>query len=148
MVWALIFATILVFSAPGWVYADGPTGARADRALESEPRCELSDLSLTQAENGQRFVIASQRLISIRLPENPGTGYRWEVAEPDGDHLALQNSVFALEPGSGLGASGWRTLTFKATSPGTTQLRLKYWREWEGERSVTQRFEITLQVRD
>jgi hypothetical protein len=34
----------------------------------------------------------------------------------------------------------------RATAPGTTTVKLKRWREWEGERSVVERYEITLEI--
>jgi hypothetical protein len=34
----------------------------------------------------------------------------------------------------------------RAKAPGSTTIKLKRWRQWEGEGSVVERFELTLRV--
>ena len=69
--------------------------------------------------------------LTIRLPENPTTGYRWSV-NPDsfGGVLTLLDSSY--EPGGpGVGAAGVRTFRFAATAAGTAQVTLSLARSWE-----------------
>jgi inhibitor of cysteine peptidase len=47
---------------------------------------------------------------------------------------------------SRVGRGGQRVLTFKVQRTGIDQLRLKLWREWQGEPSIVERFTVTLQV--
>jgi hypothetical protein len=51
------------------------------------------------------------------------------------------NKTFQLHPGGGTD-----TFTFKALTAGTVNLRLKYWRSFEGPTSITNRYAVTLQV--
>jgi inhibitor of cysteine peptidase len=48
--------------------------------------------------------------------------------------------------GAAIGAAGVRVLRFRAARPGSFELRIKHWREWEGEASVTDRFHARIIV--
>ena len=49
-------------------------------------------------------------------------------------------------PGRPIGAGGTRTFTFIAKNAGTVDLQLKLWREWEGDSSIRERFEVTIDI--
>jgi inhibitor of cysteine peptidase len=69
--------------------------------------------------------------LSIRLPENPTTGYRWSV-NPDSlaGVLTLLDSSYE-SGGSGVGAGGVHTFRFAAGAVGTAQVTLSLARPWE-----------------
>lgn len=103
-------------------------------------------LSVTAADSGKSLEVSSGDTLSLQLPENPTTGYRWAVQSPENQNLELQSSEFS-PPSSGIGGSGQRVFTFRAKSSGTATLQLKEWREWEGDRSILNRFELTVRVK-
>lgn len=105
-----------------------------------------SELTVGEAANGKSFRMRRGGTITIRIPGNPTTGYTWAVDKVDENILELTDSVFSRTSDARIGSGGWRTLTFKAISPGTTPVQLKYWRAWEGESSVVRRFSITVRV--
>jgi len=81
----------------------------------------------------------------LRLPENPTTGFRWQV-NPSADP-ALRRVDDRFEPGSGSplpGAGGTRVFTFAASSPGTVQLSLAHRQEWEPTGGTEQRLVIVI----
>ena len=84
-------------------------------------------LTLTRTDNGKSITMQVNDLLLLSLDENPTTGFQW-----------------ALDGGGG----GQRVLTFKAQRAGIGQLKLKLWREWQGEPSIVERFTVTLQVRE
>jgi inhibitor of cysteine peptidase len=108
----------------------------------------MSDLSLTAADNGKIFEVQQGETIVIHLQENPTTGYRWAIDKVDNKILTLQSTDYSQTPGGGIGGSGERRLTFKVMQPGATDLQLKLWQEWEGEKSVTERFSVTIQAQN
>jgi inhibitor of cysteine peptidase len=108
----------------------------------------MPGLVVTQADNGKSFEVHQGEVIGIRLEENPSTGYRWAIDHVDADFLTLQNSAFSPTSGGGIGSGGERTFTFKATKTGTAHIQLKLWREWEGDRSITNRYTLTIQIRN
>jgi inhibitor of cysteine peptidase len=103
-------------------------------------------LALTAADSGKTLEVSSGDILSIQLAENPTTGYRWTLQTPDEQILELQSLEFS-PANSGIGAGGQRTFTLQAKSPGTAHLQLKEWRQWEGDRSILNQFELTVQVK-
>jgi inhibitor of cysteine peptidase len=101
---------------------------------------------LTQADNGRTIEAQPGARIVVTLPENPTTGYSWAM-DGEGEALPLVSSEYAATPAAGVGGGGKRTLVFEAKTPGTASLRLKRWREWEGEASVRERYAVTVQVK-
>jgi inhibitor of cysteine peptidase len=100
-------------------------------------------MTLTEKDNGRTFDVSAESSLTVRLKENPTTGYRWAVDSSDG--LDLAESQF--QPGSVPGAGGTRILQFKIPSTGTHDLRLHHWREWEGDSSITDRFTAKVHVK-
>jgi inhibitor of cysteine peptidase len=96
---------------------------------------------LSEQDRGRTVEVAEGDIITVRLRENPTTGYRWSVETTDG--LELVGDDFEAGGGA-IGAAGERVLEFRATRPGSHKLRLKNWREWEGDASVIDRFEADI----
>jgi inhibitor of cysteine peptidase len=109
----------------------------------------MAAISLTDANNGQSIQVRQGDEIILRLPENPTAGYRWHIDRADG--LAQEMSEHTTgsdQPGPNprLGQGGVRKFRFRAKEPGMRRLELKHWREWEGERSVTERFGVGIEI--
>ena len=105
-------------------------------------------LTIGETDNGKSFQIRRGETIAVRLAGNPTTGYTWAVDEVDKKTLKLVDSSYTRSSPEMIGSGGWRTLTFKAISAGTSPIKLKYWRAWEGDASVVKRFDITIKVSD
>jgi predicted secreted protein len=105
-------------------------------------------LILTQADHNRTAEIKIGEQITVRLPENPSTGFSWAIDESDRQRLALDSTAFAEATEVYVGARGQRIFTFTARQAGAVALKLKYWRFWEGDASVTERYAVTLQIRD
>src|SRR3954447_24734540 len=69
-------------------------------------------------------VVSTGDRITVRLAENPTSGYRWTVDEAHDAVLAPESSSFTPSPASVPGAGGWRTFQFAARGAGTTTVRL------------------------
>ncbi len=105
-------------------------------------------LMLTRADDQRTAEVRVGERIAVRLPENPSTGYTWAIDETNRRRLVLDGTDYA-EPTEGfIGARGARTFTFTAQQPGEVALKLKYWRLWEGDGSVTERFAVTLSIQE
>jgi inhibitor of cysteine peptidase len=102
--------------------------------------------TLTREDHGNTIEVQPGDGIIVRLPENPTTGFTWAIDAASDDVLPLQDSEYSAEAGTGVGGGGQRSLTFKAMKAGTVRLQLKLWREWEGDKSVTDRFTVTIRV--
>lgn len=90
-----------------------------------------------ESQIGGTVDIAVGELLTIRLKENATTGYRRTVKQADG--LQVEGSH---QPG----ASGTHEFRVRAARPGTYELRLTHWRDWQGEAGVIARQRISLRA--
>ena len=118
-------------------------GSTAVFATTSIPT-EMSSI-LTSADNGRTIELHVGGEAALRLPENPSTGYRWAVDAADPNLVQIEERG-RLATSDKIGAGGEAQWLIKAIAPGATEIKLKRWRQWEGERSVVERFEIKLRV--
>ena len=97
---------------------------------------------LSEQDAGRTVEMHVGNVVTIRLQENPTTGYRWAVETADG----LEQISDRFDAGGALGAAGTRWFEFRPPQPGSYELRLKHWRAWEGEGSVRNRFRVNIDV--
>ena len=86
--------------------------------------------------------------VSIKLEENPSTGYTWnyEISGKDAAKLISDNSVYLGKEGV-KGAPINRTLNFKILKKGTTKITFKYYRSWEGKQKAIKTIEYKINVK-
>jgi inhibitor of cysteine peptidase len=100
-------------------------------------------MTLTERDNGKHVSAQTGDTIEIHLAENATTGYRWEPDNLDTHLFELEGSA-ADYPSNTPGSGGEAKFLIKVRAAGSAPLRLKYWRRWEGEAGVIQRFEVTV----
>lgn len=138
-----ILITLILLLFP--IFSSGCGAAEWKSSEGSNPGTMLT---LTGADNGKSLALQVGGLFTISLEENPTTGFAWAIDSNSDDLVEQQASVYVPEAVQGVGGGGQRVLTFKAQRPGTGQLKLKLWREWEGDNSIAKRFTVTLRVRE
>lgn len=99
---------------------------------------------LTDQDRGRTVEIEAQSLLTVRLKENPTTGYQWKVESAGGLEVLSDNFE---RIGDGIGAAGVRVFKFRAVETGSHKLSLRNWREWEGENSIIDRFNAIIVVK-
>lgn len=98
---------------------------------------------LTAQDRGRTVQLAAGESATLRLSENPTTGYRWTVLSNAG--LELVRDTY--EGGSGaVGAGSTRVLEFRAARTGSATLQLVNRQEWNPE-GAADRFEVLVTVR-
>lgn len=101
--------------------------------------------ALTSADNGKTINLQVGAAATLHLPENPSTGYRWAIDATDANVAEIKEEAY--DPTSkAVGGGGEAQWLMEAKAPGATTIKLKRWRQWEGESSVVERFELTLRV--
>lgn len=101
--------------------------------------------TVTEQDTGKQIELSAGDRLRVELDETPTTGYRWALETPTTGQFTLENSDFSAP--KAVGGSGVRAFTFRFNAQGTYPIKLKLWREWEGEKSVIKRFECTAAVR-
>ena len=100
---------------------------------------------LTEKDNGATIDIRAGESITINLPENATTGYRWAIDHYDQKCL----EATATEPhyaANAVGSGGQVAFTFVGRKKGSGEIVLKHWRHWEGDLSITGSFRLRLNV--
>jgi predicted secreted protein len=110
-----------------------------------------NEFVLGPADRGTVIEVRPGDTVRIRLPENPTTGYRWQVAADSGAALgaiaSLVHQSFADAATSAAGAAGERTLVFEAKTPGRASLRLVNKPSWRGDDAAAEDFALELVVK-
>jgi inhibitor of cysteine peptidase len=116
--------------------------ADTDRGGESK----VVARTLTPADAGRRVELRVGEVVVVRLPENASTGFVWSRENASDDALQQVRSEYSPALDGRVGSGGQRSLSFQAVAIGTAEMRLKLWREWEGDKSIVDRFAATVQV--
>ncbi len=106
----------------------------------------MSDIILSNVDNGKTIALTSGQKLILQLSENPTTGYRWSLPMLKPEILRLVDDRFDLSSPVAMGSGGQRILTFQANHPGQLSLNLKNRREWEEEASAIGSFNLLIQV--
>ncbi|MBD2213003.1 protease inhibitor I42 family protein [Nostoc linckia FACHB-104] len=117
------------------------------QSAQSQPTSQsMSEVTLSKVNNGQVVTLKCRQILIVHLDENPTTGYRWSKPTLDTQVLQLKSDKFNLPSNAGIGSGGQHVFTFQANNPGHVKLQLKNLREWAGEQSNIEQFEVTVQV--
>ena len=79
------------------------------------------------------------------LPSNAAAGYRWTCDVHENDVVAVEPTDYRTSSAA-VGSAGEETWMIRARAKGRAVVHWKYWRAWEGESSVIERFEVTADV--
>jgi len=102
-------------------------------------------VALTEKDHDRTVDLHVGEAVSVTLPENATTGYRWALEQVD-PRLIEALGAQPKYPANAIGSGGEVQWDFLAEAPGTTSITLKQWRHWEGDASVIQRFRIQLRI--
>jgi inhibitor of cysteine peptidase len=107
----------------------------------------MSTVRLTETDSGRLVVLHRGDELIVELAENPTTGYTWALETQGAPALRSVSSDFKSSTDRLAGAGGVCRFCFEAAAPGTAELRLKLWRDWEGDASAIKRVTVPIEVR-
>ena len=82
---------------------------------------------LGEGDRGRTVTVPSKSFITLTLPSNPTTGYKWTfLLQPDQSFLKLVSSTYNPPTQQIPGAGGTETWVFQTTGTGTTEVKLSY----------------------
>ncbi len=98
----------------------------------------------TDSDNGKTILVKGGDTFTVRLEENPSTGYSWNLTVGNGLRLVKDRYV----PGttSMIGSGGIHEWTIKAIGNGTSGIAGIYKRPWEPGSGGDKRFSMTIKV--
>jgi inhibitor of cysteine peptidase len=136
---ALAFSVGLTFAACGVPVSEAI-------ASEKEQGPVVSEVLVGPEDSGKRIAVGQGRRVILRLPENPSTGYRWELQSFAGDTLELQADRYQPPAVLSPGAGGFHLFELIARAPGQAFLRLRLTRPWEAETVDAEMFDVAVTV--
>ncbi|MFC1613979.1 protease inhibitor I42 family protein [Gemmatimonadota bacterium] len=105
----------------------------------------MCEKNISVKHNGETIHLSLNQSLRIELPENPTTGYCWDIERAD-KGFELERLDFLSSPGGEDGTAGIRVFRAKSGKAGFYNLTLKLWRDWIGNTSIDQLFAISISV--
>ena len=102
-------------------------------------------IELGPADTGTSRSVRVGELTTVRLPESPTTGYRWESDELGAGLLMVEDRFEGATTPRGSG--GERVLVFQAVATGPAALRLVNRRSW-GNADPGEEFAVSFDVQE
>ena len=106
------------------------------------------NMTLIEKDNGTHVQVSHGDIVTLRLEAIPGTGYSWQIAENNPELLKpLGKPEYEESKRKLIGGVEHQIFRFKAVSPGTTILKLLYYREWEKGKAPEKTYQVTVEIR-
>ena len=103
---------------------------------------------ITQADNGKEITVSEGEVFEVRLERSGGTGYSWEIVDPDETHLKVLTSTDTpLKDGRIVGGPLLTKWQIKAVKAGNTQLKILLYRPWEGPEKAAEKFQVNIHIK-
>lgn len=137
---AIIMKMVLfTFLASLW----GPTefSGMAGVCMGNEP-----DVVLQKQDSGKEITIKAGQGIQIQLEGLGGTGYWWYVENLDARRMELLSEKTKSVSDGRVGGPVLGLWTFRAMEPGTVEIKMDYYRIWEGSAKAIEHFQVRIKV--
>ena len=102
-------------------------------------------IRIDQSQNQQEVVAKPGDRVELSLPENPTTGYRWEL-KATGDPVCHPEDSSFQAPEGGVGRGGVRTWRFAVVAVGTAAIELEYRRSFEAGAPPAKTFSVRVRA--
>ena len=103
-------------------------------------------ITVTKEQAGREITLKVGNILLIELPGKGGTGYSWLAEETFAPYLKLMDQTTRqLEEGR-LGGPVMQVWRFKAEQPGACEIKMAYYRPWEGVGKAVDHFHLKLHI--
>jgi len=106
---------------------------------------EGQEINLGLEDNGKTLDVSVGAVVTIKLPENPSTGYEWQCTV-DENVVEVMEDSFIPATRNVIGAGGTRILKLNVIGSGEGKIIMDYMRAWEKNPPI-ERFSVTLRVK-
>ena len=102
---------------------------------------------VTKDDNGKEISIPQGGIVEIRQEYPAGTGYSWEITDMDKSLLELLDvTTKPIKEGPVAGGPILKTWRIKAVGKGETELKMYYYRVWEGLEKAPDKFLLRIRI--
>ena len=117
------------------------SGQSEVRAMGREP-----EVILRKQDNGKELKLKTGQSFQIQLEAAGGTGYWWYVQSPDARRLELLGEKTQTQAEGRIGGPVLGIWIFQAKNPGSTEIKMNYYRTWEGVEKAIEKFRVKITV--
>ena len=104
-------------------------------------------VTVRKEQSGQELQVRTGDMIRVELPTTGGTGYAWYVDKLNSEYLELVSEQTKQESEQGkIGAPVTAIWLFRAKKEGWSEIRLDYFRKWEGKEKSADHFIVKVHV--
>ena len=129
----LVLMLVLILPAAAFASEGGPGG---------------SGTVITKEDNGKEITVPEGSAFEVRLEQAGGTGYLWQIVDPDEIHLkVLESGTTPLKEGRIVGGPLLVTWKLKAVKAGRADLKILLYRPWEGVQRAAGSFQVRINIR-
>ena len=120
--------------------------------LPSPLRAGDTIITVTKEQGGREIALKVGNILQIELPGQGGTGYSWSVEEAFApyvklmDHTTRQPTEDRLGGPVRVGGPVMHIWRFKAEKPGACEIKMAYFRPWEGVGKAVDHFVVKLHI--
>jgi inhibitor of cysteine peptidase len=109
--------------------------------------CASTPIYFDEVSNGKTISITQATSVTIRLKENPTTGFSWVVTLPEG--LSMVDDKYAPDtvPAGIVGSGGTHIWTLRPDRAGTFTFRAVHMQPWMNVTGTEQTYTLTLMVK-
>ncbi len=103
-------------------------------------------ITVTKEQSGREIALKVGNILQIKLPGRGGTGYSWLVEANGAPYLKLMDQSTEKGGERRLGGPVIQVWRFKAEQPGATEIKVAYYRSWEGVGEAVDHFRVKLHI--
>jgi predicted secreted protein len=103
-------------------------------------------ITVTKEQGGREIALKVGNILLIELPGKGGTGFSWVVEATGAPYLKLMSEATQKVGEPRPGGPVMQVWRFKAAQPGTTELKMAYYRPWEGVGKAVDHFRVKLHI--
>jgi inhibitor of cysteine peptidase len=101
---------------------------------------------LDEAASGRTFDLRIGQVIELRLKQNPGTGFAWQVAQSGAPACRIAEDRFVPPSPASPGRPGTRVWRIEGVAAGICALAFAYARAWETGVPPASTYTLTVRV--
>jgi predicted secreted protein len=118
-----------------------------DTMWASDQSANQETMIVLQKQNGEEVTVKASTLIQIQLAELGSAGYTWHINNLDSQYLELisEETRDVSEKGK-IGGPVTHVWCFKTKKTGQTEIKMDYYRQWEGIKNSQDHFFIRVNI--
>ena len=103
-------------------------------------------ITVTKEQGGREIALKAGDILRIELPGTGGTGYSWSVKVAGAPNLKLLDETTRQLKENLPGGPVMHLWRFKAEKPGACEIKMAYYRPWEGAGKAVGHFVVKVHI--